>query len=104
MFHLVEGLALVMLCQCRLCPRRLAVHILREVKTLLKALNYPDTDLPVIDVIDKCCPAAIEKCLGKSYIYIFFTFLIHITEEMFSVPCSRISISGVIAYVFIRSG
>jgi len=30
-----------MLCNCRLYPRRLAVHILREVKLLLKTLgNY----------------------------------------------------------------
>lgn len=40
-FYLVEGFALVMLCNCRLYPRRLAVHILREVKLLLKTLgNY----------------------------------------------------------------
>lgn len=38
-FHLVEGFALVMLCNCRLYPRRIAVHILREVKLLLKALG-----------------------------------------------------------------
>lgn len=40
-FYLVEGFALVMLCNCRLYPRRLAVHILREIKLLLKTLgNY----------------------------------------------------------------
>ncbi|XP_044597140.1 protein furry isoform X1 [Cotesia glomerata] len=61
-FHLVEGFALVMLCNCRLYPRRLAVHILREVKVLLKALGGPETDQPVIDVIDASCPAVIEKC------------------------------------------
>lgn len=38
-FHLVEGFALVMLCNCRLYPRRLAVHILREIKLLLKTLG-----------------------------------------------------------------
>lgn len=38
-FHLVEGFALVMLCNCRLYPRRIAVHILREVKHLLKTLG-----------------------------------------------------------------
>lgn len=38
-FHLVEGFALVMLCNCRLYPRRIAVHILREVKLLLKSLG-----------------------------------------------------------------
>lgn len=38
-FYLVEGFALVMLCNCRLYPRRLAVHIFREVKLLLKTLG-----------------------------------------------------------------
>ncbi|XP_034942121.1 protein furry isoform X2 [Chelonus insularis] len=61
-FHLVEGFALVMLCNCRLYPRRLAVHILREVKMILKAVGGPETDQPVIDVIDACCPSVIEKC------------------------------------------
>lgn len=54
--HLVEGFALVMLCNCRLCPRRLSVLILREVKTLLKCLGGPgvaDGDQAVIDVIDR---------------------------------------------------
>lgn len=87
-FYLVEGFALVMLCNCRLYPRRLAVHILREVKLLLKTLGNLYTshslqdvctyilhtfvifsflggledDQPVIDVIDACCPAVLEKC------------------------------------------
>lgn len=61
-FHLVEGFALVMLCNCRLYPRRIAVHILREVKLLLKTLGNLEDDQPVIDVIDACCPAVLEKC------------------------------------------
>ncbi|XP_024869620.1 protein furry-like [Temnothorax curvispinosus] len=61
-FYLVEGFALVMLCNCRLYPRRLAVHILREIKLLLKTLGGPEDDQPVIDVIDACCPAVLEKC------------------------------------------
>ncbi|EFN81826.1 Protein furry-like protein-like [Harpegnathos saltator] len=61
-FYLVEGFALVMLCNCRLYPRRLAVHILREVKLLLKTLGGPEDDQLVIDVIDACCPAVLEKC------------------------------------------
>ncbi|XP_063986587.1 protein furry isoform X3 [Diachasmimorpha longicaudata] len=61
-FHFVEGFALVMLCNCRLYPRRLAVHILREVKVLLKALGGLETDQPVIDAIDACCPVVLEKC------------------------------------------
>lgn len=38
-FHQVEGLALVMLCNFRLYPRRLAIHILREIKCLFKLLG-----------------------------------------------------------------
>ncbi|XP_016844243.1 protein furry isoform X3 [Nasonia vitripennis] len=60
-FHLVEGFALVMLCNCRLYPRRLAVHILREIKLLLKTFASLEDDQPVIDVIDACCPAVLEK-------------------------------------------
>jgi hypothetical protein len=63
-FHLVEGFALVMLCNCRLYPRRLSVHILREVKTLIRSLGCSEDDQPVIDVIDRCCPQVMEKCLG----------------------------------------
>lgn len=63
-FHLVEGFALVMLCNCRLYPRRLSVHILREVKTLIKSLGCCEDDQPVIDVMDRCCPQVMEKCLG----------------------------------------
>lgn len=33
--HYVEGFGLVMLCNCRLSPRRLAIHLLKEVKCLL---------------------------------------------------------------------
>jgi len=73
--HQTESLALVMLCQIRLCPRRLAVHILREVKMLLKALITPDSDEPVIDVIDKCCPQIIEKCLSKFFLIIRSIFV-----------------------------
>ncbi|CAH0386341.1 unnamed protein product [Bemisia tabaci] len=61
-FHNVQGFALVMLCNCRLCPRRLAIHVLREVKFLIKAVGC-DKEQPVIDVIDKCCPQVLEKCL-----------------------------------------
>ncbi|XP_068083711.1 protein furry [Anabrus simplex] len=63
-FHLVEGFALVMLCNCRLYLRRLSVHILREVKMLLKGLGCSEDDQPVIDVIDRCCPQVMEKCLS----------------------------------------
>lgn len=54
--NLVEGFALVMLCNYRPAPRRLAVHILKEVKCIMKLLNLPETESSLIDVMDKCCP------------------------------------------------
>lgn len=54
--HFVEGFALVMLCNCRSYPRKLAVMILKEVKNLSRALGLPETEPFLIDVIDKCCP------------------------------------------------
>ncbi|VVC32584.1 Hypothetical protein CINCED_3A005220 [Cinara cedri] len=62
-FSQSEAFALVMLCNCRPCPRRLSAHILREVKCLVKILDNIEEELPVIDVIDKCCPQLIERCL-----------------------------------------
>ncbi|XP_055531189.1 protein furry isoform X3 [Wyeomyia smithii] len=61
--HLVEGFALVMLCNCRPAPRKFAVNILKEVKILMKALGIVETEPPLIDVIDRCCPQVLEKCL-----------------------------------------
>uniref|UniRef100_A0A4Y0BE06 Protein furry n=1 Tax=Anopheles funestus TaxID=62324 RepID=A0A4Y0BE06_ANOFN len=61
--HMVEGLALVMLCNCRSQPRKFAVSILKEVKVLKKLLGIPETEPALIDVIDKCCPQVLEKCL-----------------------------------------
>lgn len=63
-FHLVEGLALVVLCNSRPQPRKLAVHIMKEVKNLKKALGIPENEPPLIDVIDKCCPSV-------SYLFLF---------------------------------
>lgn len=54
--HLVEGFALVMLCNYRPAPRKLAVHIMKEVKCIMKLLGIPETEPPLIDSIDKCCP------------------------------------------------
>lgn len=54
--HSVEGLALVTLCSTRLYPRKLAVHILKEVKNLTRHLGVPEVEPSLIDVIDKICP------------------------------------------------
>ncbi|XP_053953157.1 protein furry-like isoform X1 [Anastrepha ludens] len=61
--HFVEGFALVLLCNYRPFLRKLAAMILKEVKNLMKALGIPETEPPVIDVIDKSCPQVLEKCL-----------------------------------------
>lgn len=37
--HVVEGLALVVLCSCRPATRRLAVNVLKEVRALHTALG-----------------------------------------------------------------
>ncbi|XP_969290.2 protein furry [Tribolium castaneum] len=60
--HLVEALALVMLCNYRVTTKRVSVLILKEVKSLLKVLNCSGNP-PVIDIIDACCPKVAEKCL-----------------------------------------
>lgn len=59
--HFVEGFALVMLCNCRSYPRKLAVSILKEVKNLAKTLALPEPEPYLIDVIDKCCPQVNEE-------------------------------------------
>ncbi|XP_070490077.1 protein furry isoform X3 [Chironomus tepperi] len=61
--NLVEGLALVTLCNYRAAPRRLAVHILKEVKSIMKLLGLPETEPPLIDVIDKCCPKLLDSLM-----------------------------------------
>lgn len=52
--HLVEGFALVMLCNYRPAPRKLAVHIMKEVKSIMKLLGIPETESSLIDSIDQC--------------------------------------------------
>ena len=49
-FHFVEGFALVMLCNCRLYPRRLAVHILKEIKLLLKTLGNSEISIKMSNI------------------------------------------------------
>ncbi|KAG1696979.1 Protein furry -like [Nymphon striatum] len=61
--HYVEGFGLVMLSNCRLAPRRLAIHILKEVKCLLLSIPGNKEEEPVIDVIDKACSIVTERCL-----------------------------------------
>jgi hypothetical protein len=55
--HCIEGVALVMLCQCRQPPRKMAVNLLKEIKALLPIICpdvwmkcRDDTDLWIV-----CC-------------------------------------------------
>lgn len=64
--HYVQGFALVMLCNCRSYPRKLAVNILKEVKNLYRALGLPESEQFLIDVIDKCCPAVIYNSIFRN--------------------------------------
>lgn len=61
--HFVEGFALVLLCNYKFYLRKLAVIILKEVKNLMRALGLPETEPPLIDVMDRFCPQVVEKCL-----------------------------------------
>ena len=62
-FHNVEALALVMICYCRQPVRRIAAHILKEVKILSKLLNVgKEGDEAVASVMDRMCPKVVELC------------------------------------------
>lgn len=54
--YFVQGLCLVLLCNCRAYPRKMAVIILREIKLLIRALGLQETEQPLIDILDRFCP------------------------------------------------
>ncbi|XP_069780798.1 protein furry homolog-like [Narcine bancroftii] len=61
-FHAVEGFALVVLCSCRPATRRLAVNILREIRSLFAALGLSKGDEELaIDVMDRLSPSILES-------------------------------------------
>ncbi|CAD6188446.1 unnamed protein product [Caenorhabditis auriculariae] len=59
--HSIEGLALVYLCQNRSQPRKLAIQLLKEVKTIIGLLAIENTDTPVITVLDNATPYVVKK-------------------------------------------
>lgn len=61
-FYLVEGFALMMLCNCRPFPRKYGYFILKELKNLSKALNITESEPLLLDAIDKCCTTVLDKC------------------------------------------
>uniref|UniRef100_A0A672ZDI0 Furry homolog, like n=1 Tax=Sphaeramia orbicularis TaxID=375764 RepID=A0A672ZDI0_9TELE len=60
--HVVEGLALVVLCSCRPATRRLAVNVLKEVRALHTALGIGKGDEELaIDVMDRLSAPVLES-------------------------------------------
>lgn len=59
--HSIEGMAIVYLCQTRPQPRKLAINLLKEVKTLSEILNIENSDTPVITVLDNATPYVVRK-------------------------------------------
>ncbi|XP_068599918.1 protein furry homolog-like [Brachionichthys hirsutus] len=60
--HIVEGLALVVLCSCRPATRRLAVNVLKEVRALHTALGIGKADEELaIDVLDRLSASVLES-------------------------------------------
>nr|XP_057928166.1 protein furry homolog-like isoform X1 [Doryrhamphus excisus] len=60
--HMVEGLAMVVLCSCRPATRRLAVNVLKEVRALHTALGIGKGDEELaIDVMDRLSASVLES-------------------------------------------
>ncbi|XP_055369796.1 protein furry homolog isoform X3 [Betta splendens] len=60
--HAVEGLTLVLLCSCQMSTRRLAVAILKEIRSLFSIIGQSeDDDKPMIDVMDQLSPVILES-------------------------------------------
>ncbi|XP_034024286.1 protein furry homolog [Thalassophryne amazonica] len=60
--HAVEGLALVLLCSCQLSTRRIAITILKEIRSLFMTIGQSeDDDKPVIEIMDQISPVILES-------------------------------------------
>lgn len=78
---MVEGFTLVLLCNYRPAPRKLAVHIMKEVKSIMKLLGI-ESEPPLIDVIDRCCPQVKQlRIYNQFVILVTITFSIHQTDS-----------------------
>ncbi|KAM3939588.1 protein furry homolog-like isoform 2-T2 [Leptodactylus fuscus] len=61
-FHVVEGFALVILCNSRPATRRLAVNVLREIRALFTVLELSKGEEELaIDVMDRLSPSILES-------------------------------------------
>ena len=64
--HEVEGLAIVLLCSNRVVTRKLALHLLKEVRNIFfasAAQGVSSHEPCLLEVIDKACPEIIKKLL-----------------------------------------
>uniref|UniRef100_A0A667XRB5 FRY microtubule binding protein n=1 Tax=Myripristis murdjan TaxID=586833 RepID=A0A667XRB5_9TELE len=60
--HAVEGLALVLLCSCQLSTRRLAIAIMKEIRSLFMTIGQSeDDDKPMIEVMDQLSSVILES-------------------------------------------
>ena len=58
-----EGLSLTMLCHIRIATRKLAVHMLKEVKGILKLTGADrGLEMAVIDALDQETKSVVEQC------------------------------------------
>ncbi|XP_054649136.1 protein furry homolog isoform X4 [Dunckerocampus dactyliophorus] len=63
--HAVEGLALMLLCSCQLSTRRLAVVILKEVRSLFLVIGQSeDDDKAMIEVMDHLSPVVLGSLVN----------------------------------------
>lgn len=67
--HAVEGLALVMLCQIRAQPKKIAVALLKEVKQIITILSLDNADTPAITVLDEATPYVVRKYIEHVSLY-----------------------------------
>ncbi|VDO34218.1 unnamed protein product [Haemonchus placei] len=67
--HAVEGMALVMLCQIRPQPKKIAISILKEVKQIITILALDNADTPVITILDEATPYVVRKYIEHIPLY-----------------------------------
>ncbi|TPP62484.1 Protein furry [Fasciola gigantica] len=111
----VEGFALVMLCHCRSITRRLAVHILRKCRALIRLINAATAagDTPVsaltvdsgggeelccIDVLDRLVPQLLERVLPLIPVHersaLSSNSSVHVDFSVLTERCSPVWLSG----------
>ncbi|XP_038150293.1 protein furry homolog isoform X4 [Cyprinodon tularosa] len=63
--HAVEGLALILLCSCQLSTRRVAIAILKEIRSLYMTIGQSEDDeKPMIEIMDQLSPVIMENFIN----------------------------------------